>query len=177
MPIESRGRSKPEVPFTWGGKDLTNLGDIRTEMLDIVGRRDEKEAGEFMASFRRSYGNDADASVFLLSGHSDSREEMVEMLDMFFQSDFSGEFFITEAPQDEYGNTAHVPVSISKVKIAEGYRGKPHLEVLEPLDVARKYRTFAPTAWRYIVVDGPARMMSREEWVDLVDFKAPGVGA
>ena len=168
---------RPEAPFAWNGRALRTLGDIRTQMTDIHTRQSDEEAVGFMTSLRQRFGNtDAGVIAFQVSGFSETPDEMSGMLGRFLQRDVTGDFHITEAPQDEYGNTANTPC-VRTVRIAPGYEGRPHLEVLEPAELAKGWPTISPTAWRYFVVDGPSRMLSREEWTELVDFKAPGAEA
>ena len=172
--VGKQPEQRQEAPLTWKGRGLRTLGDIRTEMIDIHTRQNDQEAVEFMGSLQQRYGNtDAGVIAFQVSGFSETPDEMSGILGRFLQRDFTGEFHITEAPQDEYGNTANKPC-IRTVRIAEGYQGRPHLEVLEPAELAKGWPTISPTAWRYFVVDGPARMLTRDEWTKLVDFKAPG---
>lgn len=165
--VESKNSGSP---FSWGGRELRNNGQIRETMVGIT---DPAEAHAFITAFRDRNGINADVTVFQMAALAESRDQMVGLLNKFLGRDFSGEFFITEAPQDEYGNTANKPC-IRKVRIAEPPVGKLlDLEILEPEEIAKGWPRVFPLAWRYFPVAGPARMLSRPEWKELVGFKDP----
>lgn len=161
---------KPEAFLSWNGKELKTLQDVREEMVRINKMKDDKEAAEFRAAYVGKFGRQAEGAIFYLSGLSETAGEMADMLSRFTQRDCNGEFHIIELPEDEFGNTANKRC-IRKVKIIEGYRGMPELQTLEPKYMAEGWPTISPHAWSYFVIDGPARMLTRKEWANLVDFK------
>lgn len=169
----TRGREqRVESPFTWKDRSLRSYGDIRREMVEINDHQDDKEAVEFMTALRQRFGVNAEVTAFQISALNETPEAMAGMLTRFLQTDCTGDFHIIEAPEDEHGNTADKPC-VRRVRIIDG-QGRPRLQVLAPEEIAKSWPTLSPIAWRYFVVDGPARMLPRDEWTNLVGFKTPG---
>lgn len=163
-------QSTANTPFTWRGQELRTIGQIKGMMSEVT---KPAEAQSFTTAFRESLGTpDADVTIFQIAAYTGKAASMRETLGRFLQGDFSGDFFITEAPGDEYGNTANKPC-VRRVRIAEDSTGYPQLNVLEPAEIAKEWPSISPTAWRYFVVDGPARMLNTEEWARLVGFERP----
>lgn len=165
----TEGDKSSDNPFIWRGQELKTMGQIKDMMAEVT---DPAEAQTFTTALRESFGTpDADVAIFQIAAFTGKAASMKETLGRFLQGDFSGDFFITEAPE-EYGNTANKPC-VRRVRIAEDSTGYPQLNVLEPAEIAKGWPSISPTAWRYFVVDGPARMLNREEWARLVGFERP----
>ncbi len=159
------------TPLEWEGTEIKRNKDI----FDTIKSLSPDKAKEFTTALREKYGKtDADSLIFIGAFiTTKTGRESASILSKMLGGDFSGEFYITEAPQDKYGNTAMDP-SILKVKIVEhkvGSRRDISLDVLGPNEISSKWHSISPRAMRYFPVDGPERKLTRDEWTKLVDFK------
>jgi hypothetical protein len=156
MPRENDRR---ESILTWKGRELENLGNVSTEMFAI---NNNDDAAEFAARFREGYGDTwANIIIFKVCSWCKTGSEMIQMLTRFTQRDCTKDIFIVE-----------VPKCIIKVHITDnGFQGAPSLNVLDPKEISIELPHLDPRAGSYFVIDGPARMLTHDEWACLVNDK------
>lgn len=152
--------------LTWRERDITTLRELRDMMLSIA---DTVEAAAFVAAFREKWKQHTDRNMFLAAAFCDTSDQTVALLSRFSGRDCTGEFFVVRAPQDKWGNTG-MGYCVMKVRLVDAGSGGSNMEILEPPDIATKWSRFSCRAADYQVVDGPARMLTRDEWETLTGF-------
>lgn len=157
------------MSFIWCGQELATKGEIREVVRTIT---TDEDAMQFTAALREQWGaNNADSYILACASFMGNLEEVALFVNKFFQIKSLESFHLAEAPGDEHGNTGY-PRSVIEVRLIDrdGYLS---LQIIGPAEIANRWPS-RRLMDRYRLVDGPARMLSRDEWETLVEFKVAG---
>lgn len=149
----------------WKGQLLTNYKEVFGVLKQID---TQEEADHLMELASEAYGPSSKVVLFRIASYIDSIERLTRVLGLLFKLDFNEPFFVVEGPVDEFGNTGMVP-SVIKVQIVVD-DGFLDFKILGPTELTRK-GSLLPHVFNYNIVEGPARMLDRDEWAQLVGFK------
>lgn len=78
--------------------------------------------------------------------------------------------FWVARPSDEYGNTSYTPAVIEG-EIIERLGGFTSIKVIAPPEFRDKWPTVSEDF--FMETEGPARMLTRDEWKDVVGWSDP----
>jgi hypothetical protein len=149
----------------WNGLEILSNGDI----LDVICTISSQEEADRFMLLVKEISAQPEILIFRIASYINNADEIKRVLGLLLKRDFGSTFFVTQAPADKFGNTA-LKDCVMEVRITQ-LDGKPRFEILGPTEIASTWHTLMTFSYPYMVVDGPARMLTQHEWDDLVGFK------
>ncbi len=143
----------------WKGHEIKSHRDMISLMRKI---HDEKEVKHFLVLLQASLGvKSIHSFIFQLAAQTNDKL-MKELIQRFLDKDCNDEFYVIQGPTQDKNPKQEAILKVRIIMVDD----RVFLSVIEPTNYP--WCRLNPRKNHYLIIDGPARILTHNEWVNIL---------